>query len=322
MTIVLPQFNATLGRLIFDIPPCKYDGNEIIGIFGHSGTGKSTYVRHVVASLDVDALLIPQEDFLFDHLSARKNIEFIYTAYTGKDVSSIEQKITALASRLDLHGRLGAKVLELSGGERQRTALLVALLINPTVLVLDEPFVGLGAKHNRELRRILLQRVTDNKFTLIVSHSQSMLWSITDEVLLLDQGVLIGTSFPTHESTDTVRLVSEQIAETLGMTNVIDKSINADMIHVKTIDESRWEKIAFWPDDVFFNESVISEYCTQFEIRLTDYHLLRRYTLQGREYAEIAISDGTQQELLLPWNEQIQSNSEITLKLKKVWLIE
>jgi ABC-type multidrug transport system ATPase subunit len=123
---------------------------DIVGIVGANGSGKSTLMKILVGALEADAGTIeasgnvgwcPQETLLYDRLTVRETFQLFGEAY-GMSRSDIEDARDRLADRLDFERFLDYRIDHLSGGNRQKVNLSVALMHDPDVLLLDEPYTG------------------------------------------------------------------------------------------------------------------------------------------------------------------------------------
>jgi ABC-type multidrug transport system ATPase subunit len=123
---------------------------EIVGIVGANGSGKSTLMKILVGALEADAGTVetsgqvgwcPQETLLYDRLTVRETFRLFGEAY-GMSQSAIEDARERLADRLDFEHFLDYRIDHLSGGNRQKVNLSVALMHDPDVLLLDEPYTG------------------------------------------------------------------------------------------------------------------------------------------------------------------------------------
>ncbi|MSR36958.1 MAG: ATP-binding cassette domain-containing protein [Gemmatimonadetes bacterium] len=179
-----------------------------VAIVGPSGAGKSTLLR-ILAGVERRAFgrvemggrvwldsahgvfvepwdrrvgWVPQDDLLFPHLSVRQNM-----AFAGADTARVEE----IAELLAVRPLLERRPRNLSGGERQRVALGRALLAQPTLLLLDEPFSAL----DRPLRIDLVRRVQalaerDDIKLVLVSHDEGDAAALAEERWLLLEGQL------------------------------------------------------------------------------------------------------------------------------------
>jgi len=123
---------------------------EIVGIVGANGSGKSTLLKILVGALDPDGGSVetsghigwcPQESLLYDRLTVRETFRLFGEGY-GLDETAIAEARDRLATRLDFEAFLDYRIDHLSGGNRQKVNLAIALMHDPDILLLDEPYTG------------------------------------------------------------------------------------------------------------------------------------------------------------------------------------
>lgn len=198
---------------------------ELLALLGPSGSGKTTLLR-VIAGLefpDAGQVLFHDQDVtfasaaarrvgfvfqqyaLFKHMTVAKNIAFGLDVRKGRDKPSraeITRRVDELLRLVELEGLGGRYPSQLSGGQRQRVALSRALAVQPSVLLLDEPFGALDATVRKSLRREL-RRVHDatGVTTIFVTHDQEEALDLADRVAILNQGVIeqVGTPAQVHD---------------------------------------------------------------------------------------------------------------------------
>jgi len=198
---------------------------ELLALLGPSGSGKTTLLR-VIAGLefpDAGQVLFHDQDVtfasaaarrvgfvfqqyaLFKHMTVAKNIAFGLDVRKGKDKPSkveITRRVDELLRLVELEGLGGRHPSQLSGGQRQRVALSRALAVQPSVLLLDEPFGALDATVRKSLRKEL-RRVHDatGVTTIFVTHDQEEALDLADRVAILNQGVIeqVGTPEQVHD---------------------------------------------------------------------------------------------------------------------------
>ena len=198
---------------------------ELLALLGPSGSGKTTLLR-VIAGLefpDAGQVLFHDQDVtfasaaarrvgyviqqyaLFKHMTVAKNIAFGLDVRKGKDKPSkaeITKRVDDLLRLVELEGLGGRYPSQLSGGQRQRVALSRALAVQPSVLLLDEPFGALDATVRKSLRKEL-RRVHDatGVTTIFVTHDQEEALDLADRVAILNQGVIeqVGTPTQVHD---------------------------------------------------------------------------------------------------------------------------
>ncbi len=198
---------------------------ELVALLGPSGSGKTTLLK-IIAGLewpDSGRLVVDEADWLqlaaqdrrigfvfqhyalFPHMSVRDNLAFGLTvrprsARPAKAV--IAAKVEELLHFLQI-SHLGDRYpAQLSGGQRQRVALGRALAIEPSILLLDEPFGALDAAIRRDLRRWLrgVHEATGST-TIFVTHDQEEAFELADRVVVMGEGQIaqIGDADAIHD---------------------------------------------------------------------------------------------------------------------------
>jgi len=154
------------------------ESGEIVGLVGENGSGKSTLMKILVGGIDRDAGIItksgsvgycPQDPILYERLSSDEHFELFGRAYgmTGDAVDKV---------RDDLYETLGfgewrdSRVEELSGGTRAKLNLGLALLPDPDLLLLDEPYAGFDWDTYQRFWQLTRQRRDAGRSLLIISH--------------------------------------------------------------------------------------------------------------------------------------------------------
>jgi ABC-2 type transport system ATP-binding protein len=123
---------------------------DVVGIVGENGSGKSTLMKILVGALEPDGGTVsrdttvgwcPQETLLYEKLTVRETFELFGEAH-GMDDEAVRAARDRLAGQLDFERFLDYRIDHLSGGNRQKVNLAVALMHDPDVLLLDEPYTG------------------------------------------------------------------------------------------------------------------------------------------------------------------------------------
>jgi sulfate transport system ATP-binding protein len=181
---------------------------SLTALLGPSGSGKSTLLR-VIAGLeqpDGGQVLIGDEDVTarparergvgmvfqhyaaFKHMTVHDNVAFGLTV-RKRPRQEIERRVRELLELVQLEGLAKRYPAQLSGGQRQRMALARALAVEPSVLLLDEPFGALDARVRKELRA-WLRRLHDEVHvtTIIVTHDQEEAMEVAGQIVVLNDG--------------------------------------------------------------------------------------------------------------------------------------
>ena len=185
---------------------------ELVALLGPSGSGKTTLLRVIAGLLhadrgsvrfgEIDATKLSlrernvgfvfQHYALFRHMSVAENVAFGLRSRprrTRPDKATIARRVQELLQLIQLPELGGRYPEQLSGGQKQRVALARALAIEPSVLLLDEPFGALDAKVRVELRR-WLRRLHEQtgQTTLFVTHDQEEALEVADRVVVMREG--------------------------------------------------------------------------------------------------------------------------------------
>jgi molybdate transport system ATP-binding protein/molybdate/tungstate transport system ATP-binding protein len=199
-----------LQRLSLDIA-----GGEYFILLGPPGSGKTIFLECLCGLKKIDSGRIyidqqnvtdaeprargigyvPQDYALFPHLSVEQNIQFGLRA-RGSRIRRMQKKITETAEMLNIRELLSRRIHGLSGGEKQRVALARVLVVEPKILLLDEPVCALDEVTRQEVCAQLLniQRRL-NLTTIHVSHNLEEAFTVADRAAILNAGVLqqVGT---------------------------------------------------------------------------------------------------------------------------------
>lgn len=180
----------------------RVDSGEIVALIGRSGSGKSTVLR-VLAGLSTDhtghravvgaPALAFQEPRLFPWRDVRTNVVYGLTRSRVPKAQALAKADRALAD-VGLTDRAGAWPLTLSGGQAQRVSLARALVAEPELLLLDEPFGALDALTRLSMRALLLDLWREHRFgVLLVTHDVDEAVALADRVVVLEDGEVIHT---------------------------------------------------------------------------------------------------------------------------------
>ena len=191
--------------------------NENLVILGKSGTGKSVLIKCIVNLLQLDSGSIKVEDYeianstdedlievrkkigflfqgaaLYDSMTVRENLTFPLTRLDKKfSKEEITQKIEKVLEDLSLPEAIDKMPSELSGGMKKRIGLARTLIVNPKILLYDEPTTGLDPITSDEISQLINE--TKNKFktsSIIITHDIKCVQTVADRIIMLKDGVV------------------------------------------------------------------------------------------------------------------------------------
>ncbi|QQK80885.1 ABC transporter ATP-binding protein [Salicibibacter cibi] len=218
---------------------------ELVSFIGPSGCGKTTLLRIIGGFHEQDSgsITLDQEKIdhlspdkrstgmvfqnyaLFPHMTVHQNVE--YGLKTHKILKNERQKrIKKALTQVQLDGYGDRKPSELSGGQQQRVAIARCLVLEPKVLLLDEPLSNLDANLRMMMREEIRRLKEELDLTIVfVTHDQEEALSISDRVIVLNQGEIQQLDEPSivynHPQ-------NEFVAKFVGQANILKGSIKAD----------------------------------------------------------------------------------------------
>ena len=179
-----------LQNVSFDI-----ERGQIVTVIGPNGAGKTTLVKIAMGLLQANSGSVSLASglrigYMPQKLRLENTMPISVQRFLGLVPGATNQRIAAALSEVGAQGVLHSSLHDLSGGELQRILLARALLLDPQLLVLDEPTQGVDLKGQAELYR-LITRIRDQHDcgVLMVSHDLHLVMSATDEVICLNQHI-------------------------------------------------------------------------------------------------------------------------------------
>jgi lipopolysaccharide export system ATP-binding protein len=213
------------GRRVVSAVSLRVDQGEVVGLLGPNGAGKTTTFYSIVGLIppDTGRVLIdqdditdvpmylrarqfgisylPQEASVFRKLTVEENILAVLEA---QPVSWHErrEKMEKLIDQLGLEHIRQNRGYALSGGERRRVEIARALCINPTFILLDEPFSGIDPIAVLDLQKIISDLKAGGIGVLITDHNVRETLAVTDRAYIIDEGRIIASGRPEQLATD------------------------------------------------------------------------------------------------------------------------
>lgn len=248
----------------------KIEENEFIGIIGHTGSGKSTFIQHLNGLLKpssgeiiIDGTRVDKSGSNLTDLRKKVGLVFQYPEYQLFE-ETIERDIAFGPRNLDIseeevHERVKASMesvgldyetykdkspFELSGGLKRRVAIAGVLAMEPKVLILDEPTAGLDPRGRDEILSEIKNIHENRKITVIlVSHSMEDVAKIAERIIVFDKGkvFLDGEPREIFRNEDKLLGVGLGIPQITSLMRTLKKKgldINEDAITVEEAKES------------------------------------------------------------------------------------
>jgi ABC-2 type transport system ATP-binding protein len=192
-----------LAGVSFDVPP-----GRIVGFLGPNGAGKTTTMRAIFGLVRPDAGDIrwrghpvgpaerarfgymPEERGLYPKMKVGEQLAY-FAELSGLSASTAKRAAATWLDRLGLGDRAGARVEELSHGNQQRVQLAAALVHDPELVVLDEPFSGLDPLGVESLAELLVQTAATGVSVLFSSHQLDLVEDVCQDVVIVDHGRVV-----------------------------------------------------------------------------------------------------------------------------------
>lgn len=192
-------------RRVLDDVSFEVPAGVLMGLLGPNGAGKTTLMRIMFGVVDADAGAtrwdsrdvdvadrrrwgyMPQERGLYPAMPAGEQLVY-FARLHGLTHSEATRAARALLDELGLSDRWNERIDKLSGGMQQRLQLAAALVHDPEVIVLDEPFAGLDPVAVAELSATLERRVRAGRTVLFSSHQLDLVQNLCESIVMLHRG--------------------------------------------------------------------------------------------------------------------------------------
>ena len=184
---------------------------ELYGFIGHNGAGKTTTIKACCGILDFDEgeiyingtsikddpiackrqiAYLPDNPDLYDYMSGIQYLSFVADIF-GVSKADREERIHRYASMFELTGDLAQSINAYSHGMKQKLALISALIHDPKLLIMDEPFVGLDPKASRMFKDTMREICDRGGAIFFSTHVLEVAEKLCDKVAIIKDGVLI-----------------------------------------------------------------------------------------------------------------------------------
>ncbi len=184
---------------------------DIYGFIGHNGAGKTTTLRAVAGILSFDSgsihidgksiaedpiackremAYIPDNPDLYEHLTGIQYLNFVADIY-GVSASDRDERIQKYADAFEMTPRLNDLIGSCSHGMKQKIALISALIHNPKILLLDEPFVGLDPKAAHTLKSFMTELCEGGSAIFFSTHVLEVAEKLCNKIAIIKNGRLI-----------------------------------------------------------------------------------------------------------------------------------
>ena len=192
--------------LSLDVPP-----GSVVAFLGPNGAGKTTTLKMVTGLLlpddgvievcghrmgsdgqaaKAELAYVPDQPFLYDKLTGREFLDFVAEMYR-LDAGMAGRSRDTLVDRLDMASYVDQLAEGYSHGMKQRVVLAAALLHDPTVLIVDEPMVGLDPRTVRTVKDLFRERAAAGRTVFMSTHSLDVAESLADRIAIIHRGKLV-----------------------------------------------------------------------------------------------------------------------------------
>lgn len=198
---------------------------DVVAILGSSGSGKSTLLRCLIdlEKIDDGTITVDGDTFvkngvympnkivkeatikmgmvfqhfnLFPHLTVEKNLEKPAKIVKKLDDKTIKEKTKVLLDKVGLLDKANAYPDQLSGGQKQRVAIVRALMMNPEIMLFDEPTSSLDPEITKEVLHTMKQLAEEKMTMLIVTHEMGFAKEVASKILFMSDGEILETGTP------------------------------------------------------------------------------------------------------------------------------
>jgi len=205
------------GRHVLNGVDLTINSGEITVIVGRSGEGKSVLIKHIIGLLKPDSgkILLDGKDLtimktkefsevlkrfgmlfqsgaLFDSMTVIDNVGFALAEHTGLSPKAVREVALKKLAQVGLCGSEDMMPSELSGGMKKRVALARAIVMDPEIVIFDEPTTGLDPITSDAIANLILETQRQLKTTyIVITHDIKLTYKIADTIAMLHKGIII-----------------------------------------------------------------------------------------------------------------------------------
>ena len=228
MSLVLKNVSKSYsGKKVVDNISLTLDKPCVYGLLGTNGAGKTTTIRMLLGIIKKDSgeitwngKNVERKNVNFGYLPEERGVyqktqifeQLMYFAeLKGMDKKEAEKEIKEWAKRLKVEEYLNQTAEKLSKGNQQKIQFMTAIIHNPELVVLDEPFSGLDPVNTEIIKNIIIDLVRDGKYVIMSAHQMTTIEEFCSDILILNKGktVLQGNLKDIRNSYPANRLIVE-----------------------------------------------------------------------------------------------------------------
>lgn len=205
LSIIIDQ-KKLLDSISFDV-----ESGSVMALVGHNGAGKSTLIKAIIGELEKSAgkividetynqedsfiafkqmlSYLPEEPLLLTELTVMQHFQLYGISY-AIDEKELQKRIDRYVTGLELSDKLNEYPESLSKGMRQKVQTICALLPDTSLLLIDEPFMGLDIYAIDYLEKLMKEKVDSGTSILLTTHQLDRVKSIADHFIMLQHGVI------------------------------------------------------------------------------------------------------------------------------------
>ncbi len=190
-----------LKNISLDVQPGK-----ITAIVGPNGSGKTTIIKSILGLVKPESgdILIDDKSIIGEHLY-RKNIGYMPQSASFPENLTVREVIKMIADLrneeiniesnlieiLNLIPEMNKQIKNLSGGNKQKLSAYIALIFNPSIIILDEPTAGLDPVASSNLKQRILEECSNGKTIILTSHIMTEIEELSDNIIFLIDGKIV-----------------------------------------------------------------------------------------------------------------------------------